>query len=130
MAAEKHDYPYVTWPEHTELSERMAIVETVVREKIPMIEQQLREAKEVTHQTHDLVVDHVAKEDAWQAKLDMKLDAFGKVIDAKFEALTKASNSIKKSTVERWFWKGIGAMCSVPFSLYYLIKFLQSLGSH
>jgi hypothetical protein len=63
---------------------------------------------------------HVSAEDVTWLKFDKKLDELTtgqKVI----------STTIPKTLLEKWFWKSIGVVCGLPFTLYYLVMFMREL---
>jgi hypothetical protein len=112
---------FVDWPEHTKLAERVAVVETLLAEKIPSLEDRLDEAKKIAEDTNGKVTQHIADEDKVWMNMEKKQDDAYTQFNQKLDALSTADGTIKKSTVERWFWKTFGILVSVPFALYYLI---------
>ena len=108
--------PYVTWPEHTILSERMAIQETKLAGIIERFGSQLDTAARNYNETRKELTEHrLAETKNWE-KVFTRLDGLQAEIK---HPMVPAGQ--EKAKFERYGWKLIGLMGVVPVGLYYII---------
>jgi hypothetical protein len=109
--------PFVTWPYYLYHEKQIA----TNTQKLADLDKAITELQTTAKDTNEKVTQHIADEDKVWMKMEKKQDDAYTQFNQKLDALSTAGGTIKKSTVERWFWKTFGILVSVPFALYYLI---------
>jgi hypothetical protein len=119
--------PFVDWATHTALCERMAIVETLVNEKLPSLQSQVDKALKVAEDTNNMTRDHISNEDKTWGEFRGGQKDLKDQVDKKFEELKTAQTTVKKSTLEKYFYKSVTLIGGGLFAIYYLLLIMKAL---
>ena len=115
--------PYVTWPEHTSLSERVAVQETRLQGIVERFGTQLETASKNYETTHKELTEHRLEETKNWVSVFNKLDSLQKEIKHPMVPVGQ-----EKARIDKFVWKVYGGIGTIAFAVYYIIMIFKVVG--